>query len=269
MNQNSIRKYLQHLPPGLITTFKWLFWFKLGLKFLLLVAFISTTLSSCKDRKDETFIIDYNYDYYPLDSGRYVIYDVDSIRYNYVDPFQNNDTIRYQWMQVVGDTFLDNDGRVSYRIEFYKRYSTSANWFFDRVWYATPTITNLQRVEDDIRFIKLVFPPKEGLSWDGNLYTPKTGLFTYLRNWIYRYRTVDKPYSSNGVNIDKSLTVEHVDEENVIDKMKSVEMYGKGVGMIYKEWTLLNKQDVNSPWSNPNRTNGFSIFMRVNSYGKW
>ncbi|MCS6818529.1 MAG: hypothetical protein NZ522_01160, partial [Chitinophagales bacterium] len=133
--------------------------------FLILV---SVFFTSCKDKADN-FAVDYEYDYFPTDSGHYIIYDVDSIRYTALKVsggsgfIQTNDTIRYQLMEFYAGDFFDSaQGILKHRIEYYRRKSKDQAWQNDRVWWATKTTTNIQRQEDDLKFIKLIFPPREG-----------------------------------------------------------------------------------------------------------
>ena len=224
----------------------------------------------CKKETDE-FTIDYQVAYVPTATGHWVVYDVDSIRYNFIDPStQQVDTIRYQQRETITDTFYDNLGRIAQRLELARRPNSSAAWVLDRVWYSVKTGTTYEKVENDLRFLKLVFPPYKDITWKGNQYIPAsdTGNQAYkiYAGWNYKITEVNVPATFNGLLFDSTLTVTQVDEENLIDKKRSVEQFAKGVGLIYKEWILLNKQDVISPWSNPYKANGAKVFMRINSH---
>lgn len=247
--------------------------------FLSRIAFISCLLSllflspSCKDKVDN-FTADYEYEYYPLDSGRYVIYDVDSIVYRAVDNGGGNysqliDTIRYQWKEYYAGTFYDSfQGNLKHRIEYFRRTNQDEPWQNDRVWYAIKTSTSLQRQEDDLRFLKLVFPPREGYTWDGTSLIPKTGLYEFLIDWKFKYSNVGKPFTVKGKDFPKTVTVDHINtgDNNLLEYQYSREIFAKGVGVIYRDWDLIKKQDVLSTWVAPNRADGFRIRMRVNSY---
>src|SRR5687767_9767907 len=85
--------------------------------------------SSCKNDKD-SFVLDYQYDYAPLDSGRYVIYDVDSISYAFIDP-QTYDSARYQLKEEIGDTFYDNTNELNYELNLWRRADETSPWVYD------------------------------------------------------------------------------------------------------------------------------------------
>lgn len=234
---------------------------------------VSVILPACKD-KDDNFTINYEYDYFPTDSGHYIIYDVDSIKFTaqksgstgYV---QTNDTVKYQLMEFYAGDFFDSmQGILKYRIEYYKRANSSAAWQQDRVWWATRTTTNIQRQEDDLKFVKLIFPPRENAEWNGTAFIPKTGLNTFLDGWKFKMTEVGTSKNIGTFSFEKTIHVTHTEDgkNNLIEYQHSSETYAKGVGIVYKAWDKIEKQDVLSGWDNPQNANGFKIRMSVVDY---
>jgi uncharacterized lipoprotein YehR (DUF1307 family) len=241
---------------------------------VILVVLISVSLHSCKDKED-TYNISYEYDYFPTDSGHFIIYDVDSIVYSSQKVgsgggfIQKNDTARYQLMELYAGEYFDTmQGILKYRIEYYKRKTKDQAWQQDRVWWATRTVTNIQRQEDDLKFVKLVFPPRENATWNGTIYIPPTGQYQFLENWNFKMTDVGVAKTIGAFNFSKTLVVTHVDTDdgNLITNQLSRETYAKGVGIVYKEWDNIEKQDVLSNWANPQNANGFRIRMTVADY---
>lgn len=238
---------------------------------LLLAIFTCSVLiiASCK-RENPNFSLNYQYNYYPLDSGHYVIYNVDSIQYNF-NGIETIDTIRYQEMQVIADTFYDNQGRLNYYVNNYRRADITQTWFFDRRWYACRTSTNLQLVEDDLRFIKLVFPPKANESWNGNSYIPSNYFFVYndqygvFNNWNYFYENIDTTYNINNLILNNSIIVSEVSDTNLVSETLRTEVYAPNIGLIYQAWEALvaggsgnSNSDINTDWQKGNMS-GFRI----------
>lgn len=233
------------------------------LALLLIIGLTLGLLAACKQEKD-TLTLDYKYEYYPLHTGHYIIYDVDSVNYSYTG-INQRDTASYQLKEVVSDTFYDNQNRLNYRLEIYRRNTAADAWVINKVWYVYKDVTNVQKIEDDVRFIKMVFPPKEGMTWDGNQYAPQTGGFDYLANWEYSYTGLDQPKTLGGLSFDSTVTVNQWDDENGVQKNFSSEVYAKGVGMVYKQFEMLSSPTINSNWQTGNM-NGYRIIMVVNSY---
>jgi hypothetical protein len=229
-------------------------------------------LAGCKQDIDKTTLSPYLYDYAPVNTGHYVVYDVDSIRYNFVLPdSQYVDTIHYQIKELVQDTFYDNLGNLSYRLEISKRYDTMQPLnVVDRAWYSYTSKNTYEKNEDDLRFIKLVFPPINGVTWKGNSYLPasdtNSDVYKTYAGWTYTYSAVNLPKAVNGNAFDSTLVVTEVDNQNLIDKKLSRETYARHVGLIYKEWEIINKQDVASSWAAPNMAVGFRIRMKIHTY---
>ena len=242
-----------------------------SIKYLIILT-IAVVLASCNQDSADVKLSDYLYDYAPVNTGHYVIYDVDSISYNYVSPFQNIDTVHYQIKELVQDTFYDNLGKMSYRLEIYKR--ADSNTVFAAIdphaWYSYLSKNTYEKVEYDLRFIKLVFPPIAGTTWKGNQYLPASDttsdIYQIYAGWDYSYTAINVPATMNGLHFDSTLVATGIDKSNLIDKKLSRETYARHVGLIYKEWEILNKQDVSSSWDAPNQVNGFRVRMKVNSY---
>lgn len=231
-------------------------------KLIILLIVVFLLLAGCG--KDENFDPDFKYEYFPVDTGRYVTYRVDSIVY---DDFTGTvDTFQYQLQERITSTFKDNEGRTNYRLERYFRQSDSANWRIGDVWFMLRTKERAEKIEENQRFIKLVFPPKEGVTWQGNRFLNITDNIDYYEDWTYEITEVDEEATYNGLQFDSTLTVDQVDNENQIEKTRGIEAYAKDVGMIYKELQHLEKQDVTAPWSEAE--SGFILRMSVIDYGK-
>ncbi|MBS1618340.1 MAG: hypothetical protein JST76_07470 [Bacteroidetes bacterium] len=229
-------------------------------------------LAGCKQDTDKMTLSPMLYDYAPQHVGHYLIYDVDSITYSYSDPVQTVDTVHYQIQELISDSFYDNLGNVAYRIEVSKRYDTiSSLSVVDRAWYSFRTRNTYEKVEDDLHFIKLVFPPVNGITWNGNSYLPASDttsdIYQTYAGWTYTYSEVNSPKAINGLGFDSALVVTEVNEENLINKKLSRETYALHVGLMYKEWEVINKQDVSASWNTPNKATGFRIRWRLHAYG--
>jgi hypothetical protein len=236
--------------------------------FLIVIAIVLFSVSSCKvDKYDDT--LGFEYEYQPLEVGRYTIYDVDSIDYDYLAPNQIADTIRYQLMEWLTDTFYDNQSRLNYRLELFIRPDAASPWVFWKVWYCLKTDRTFERQEDDLRFMKLVFPIRNDINWNGNIFLPVSDT-SYLKlyfGWNYIYKNLGLPNTVNGLTFNETVEVSHVNDENLIDKRMSKEIYAKGVGLIFRQFEKIEKQDVASSWDRPNQATGFRYIKRINSYG--
>ena len=208
-------------------------------------------------------------DFYPIDSGCYVQYQVDSIRYRYATPVQFRDTVRYQWMEVIGDTFYDATGQTQYRVECWRRADSNASWQIDRIGAISAYSSRIEKVEDDVRYIRLVFPVADGIKWNGNSFAPDNGSFEFLKNWEYIYEAVNRSFTVPYGIFSSTCRVVETDQENLVEKMRSQVVYARDVGPIYREWERLQAAggEIVNDWQN-GRMDGFRIRWQLIGYGK-
>lgn len=196
-------------------------------KSFLILVMASLLICSCK--KESTVVTpDLGYSYFPNNVGHYIIYDVDSI---YKDGFSGLLTDgKYQIKEVVESVFTDNQGRPTMRIERYRKDTVNyPDWTIYNVWTANLNTTNAERFENNIRYIKLVFPVKVGTTWNGN------AMNTDVEE-DYEYTTAHEPITINNFTFDSVTTVLQADELfNVAQPKFKEEKYAAGVGLVYRK----------------------------------
>jgi hypothetical protein len=218
-------------------------------------------LSACKkDKHVET--IDLGYDYFPNEKGSYIIYDVDSIHYN--DFTKRIDTIRFELKEIVESVFQDNEGRPTLRIERYKKFSNQTDFKLTDVWVANRNNRNAEKVEENTRYVKLVFPVVKGSKWNGNAFNAEGEL-------EYVYKQVNAAATIGSLQFDSTLTVYQQADSNLIEKKLKYEIYAKHVGMIFKKDEDVESKDsvinVNVPFDK-RITTGNKVTYTIKSFGK-
>ena len=190
-------------------------------------------------------------EYYPLQVGKTYLYRLDS---TILASFGTSLIVKsYQAKDSVESTFNDNSGRLSYRIYRFVRDTAGLQpWQFGATYIATPTNSTIEYVDNNMRFIKLAAPVTEGFTWKGHSFIDTKSLNTtvsYLDEWEYEYRDLGQTYNVFDKTYDSTVTVHQQDEttppgpfdpNNYQQKNYSVEVYAKGIGLIYKEflhWT--------------------------------
>lgn len=195
-------------------------------KFLILFALgFFFNITSCK--KDDQVNVFTGYRYYPTNIGHEIIYNVDSIVKSAFNQGQV-DTFHFQVKEVIADTFPDNEGRSTLRIERFKRLTSSDPWVIYKVWTANVSLSRVEKDEDNNRFIKLIFPPSTSKDWNGNA-------LNNLGEQMYEITDLNVPDTYNGLSFDSTLTVLQNDVDDVIEKSFEQERYATGVGMYYKK----------------------------------
>ncbi len=225
---------------------------KLILPFLL----ISGTWMSCDKKTEDLSEINKGHNFFPLEIGKYILYDVDS---TYWDDFLGQVKIieRCQVRYSVDDTFRDASGRLSYKIVVNTRKTAADPFHPSEVIYATPTENTLEYSQKNLTFLKLVFPVGNGINWNGNAMIPVTDpdYSDEYNNekWQYTYSDFDKEFNTGNNLYEHTVTVNQIDDQlNDPDVDSSAyayrnyanEVYAYNVGMIYREreyWTFQPK----------------------------
>jgi hypothetical protein len=177
------------------------------------------------------------YEFFPSEVGHFVTYKVDSIVY---DDFYNPvkiDTFSFLIKELIDAELEKNAGKKTQRIVRFIKKNDTLNWEVESAITHQITSTTAEIVEDNQRYIKLIFPPKENNSWNGNAYNT-------LPKQIYKYKNINKKIELASFTFDTTLTVVQIDEENLIEKIYSEERYAINVGLVYKKNTSL-KTNVN------------------------
>ncbi len=239
-----------------------------------LLAIFVVFIISCKKEKDEV-TVDYGYNYFPTDSGSYVIYKVDSVIYNDFDLINLKRKSTQYLKEVVTEEFTDNLGRQAKKIERFITDSLNHPWKEYNVWYLVKNTTNVEKVEDNVRYIKLTFPVAVGNSWHGNRYNELNAFpFTNLKftatnfDWIYTVSEKDKSYVNGTVSSDSTVTVVQVQDSSNVQKVYSVEKYSRNIGLVYKELWRLDAQLTPGKTYENDAVFGFILRQSAVAYGK-
>lgn len=201
--------------------------------------------SSCEKRGKAE---DFYYDYFPIEIGSYVTYDVEE---NIYDLQSTSET--YQIKELIESEFVDNLGRPSLRIERYKRATADDEWKIKDVWHSTRTTSQAEKTEENVRYVKMSFPIRNYQEWDGNIYNTEN-------EWLYFYDSIGDSRTINGLSFDETVKVVQRENFNLIEQEEAYEIYANGVGLIYRKLIDLDFND--------DQTTGRELYQTITSYGK-
>jgi len=222
------------------------------LKYIFLLL-ITIYFISCRSDNDAVVNPNLNHNYTGLAVGNFVIYNVDSIAYN--DFTSSVDTFQFQIKEKIESQLLDLEGDNSYRIERYRKEKDSLNWVLIDVWSSKLVATNYQKVEENVRFIKLVFPIRANKTWNGNIKNN-------LGEQQYHFSAVHQPAIIGGFHLDSVSTVSQVEDLNLISENFFEEKFATNIGMVYKRELSRKRDSLSDPWL------GKDVTMILAAYGK-
>lgn len=191
-------------------------------------------LSGCSDNKTEEQV-DLGYAYQPLKVGATWVYRVDSLGYDDNAGFTTIDTLVYAYRERLVETFKDVNGGDGFVIERAFQLQDTLPWITVNRWTVTKTTDQLQRNEENIRYVRLLFPLASRKKWDGNV-------FNNLGSQQYDVRSFDVPATINGTVYPQTATILQLDELNFIEELKREEVYARDVGLVQLVHDSLNTQ---------------------------
>lgn len=209
---------------------------------------ITLILGACH-REVEQPHLEFNYDYYPLAVGSSWTYELDSIIYDPSPQGTAIDSSHWQVKEVVVDTFYDLTGVLFYRIERFERAADSLAWQIRQVYAQGRSEREAYRLVDNMQLIPLVFPIVKGSKWDGNRYIDPLQTVVVagenlemFKGWNYSCEALDESLSIGGLTFPQTLTVRMADSENLIELRSAVEQYARDIGLVYREYQILDTQ---------------------------
>lgn len=241
---------------------------------LSLLAILSTAFFSCNEK--EEFAAEALADYIPLTAKKYITYRLDSLVFTNFG--RETEIHKYQVKHIIDTLITDNIGRPSYRVYRYLSDSTGTQpWQPAGSYFITPLSDQVEVIEDNLRFIKIHSPIRNGFSWKGNKYLPAdpySTLFNFsnddsMEDWDYYFDGGANSFTYGGINYSDVFSIEQIDEAFNVPittptayaaKSRSVEKYSKNIGLVYREYELWEYQPNPGGSGGPYKT-GFGITM--------
>ncbi|KXK40432.1 MAG: hypothetical protein UZ09_BCD002000402 [Bacteroidetes bacterium OLB9] len=199
---------------------------------------------------------DYGYEYFPIEKGRSWIYQSDSIVF--YNSGQEVDTFRSYLKEEIGDIIKDIDGTEIHKVKRYFKRNESDPWTPIHTWTTSLRDNKALRTEENLKFIKMVFPIKENLNFDGNLYIdPEIRIEVQgealepYKVWKTRIEDIDTLIRFHDTDL-ACMMIHLVDDTTIVDRRRVYEFYGKGIGLVRKEMILVDTDSSkpDTPWEN-------------------
>lgn len=221
------------------------------------MALSAMVLHACKDRVTEIYDSGaaQQYAYFPLKTGKYIDYQVDSIVYDFGPGGSTvTDSSSTLVRELVADTLRDQNGQLLYTVERYERPSSDLPWELRKIETVWRTGSQAIRTENNLRFLKLIFPMDRRSEWDGNTWIDENREIEIagermrpFTNWFYEVDSIDIQAQVGTFAFDSTLVVTEADDNNIIERRFSRVRYAKNVGLVWREQWILDSQYCNQP----------------------
>jgi hypothetical protein len=212
--------------------------------------------------------------YCPLDTGKYILYRIDSLVF--INFGQDSQIDSYIAKDTIDGILADNLGRTTYRVHRFLTDTLMAGpWQDDITYTVTPTTNTVEVVENNLRYVKLTEPFTTNLTWFGNSYLGDNPFQTFygslasqtgIQFWQFNYANIGQPYQVGTITVPNSITVQQDNEFNNLpltsdsvfaSRAFGMEVYGAGIGLVYKSFILWDFQPVTPDL--PGHYEGFGV----------
>ena len=171
--------------------------------------------------------------YYPLEIGQIKIFQADSIIY---DDFNNSiDTLSFFRKEELVDTFTNTSGEKVFISRLSFRFADTLPWIVQKDFIQKRSIQRAVLAVDNLIQVPLTFPIAKNKIWDLNALNTRA-------EQNLRYREVFVPFQREGVQYDSAVIVLHRDEENLIERFFTEEVYAPRRGLVYRKDIALDTE---------------------------
>ncbi len=211
----------------------------------LFIAIVFFAVSCSSDDSGAT--TDIGLDYMPITQGSWYTYRLDSTIFN--DFYNTEITHSYELKIEIGEQIEDGEGQLLTKMRRYiKEFGSAEDFEFQSVWFEKLSNNRLETFEENLHFIKLVFPTTIDKTWEGNQFIASAGndnpntSTRYYKDWDYKIVSVDMPMSINDQSFEAVLQVNQANEvggPGAIQHIVSDEWYARGVGLVKKRMEIV------------------------------
>ena len=212
----------------------------------LLVIIVFALFSSC-EREIEDGQVDYGYDFQPLGVGLFWTYEVDQTIY-----YGENDSEQEQFFyrDSITGFYPNEEGEQVYIVER-SRSSDKLSWENEVEYTLIQRGQSLIRTFENQPIVALVFPPKNGVVWNGNA-----------------YRNVAQD-DFELVSSSTSIRVNQEDSDDLVTYRDiRYEVYDRDVGLVEKYEEVLTYCSRNDCLGDMLIDSGSKTLMKLTDYGK-
>ncbi|WP_439585426.1 hypothetical protein [Dyadobacter bucti] len=177
-------------------------------------------LFSCGDSNIET---QNPSDYFPLQVGRFVIYDVKVETYSAgkdtptLSSWQEKD-------QVIDEELSDSDFQ-QFTIGRFRRDGNADFWQKTTEYRVRKFREKILTIMDGQTFFSILYPINSASEWNGNTYNN-------LDKELYRYSDIGVPQTIAGQSFNQTMLVIERQDSSAINKYVGIKQYALGVGLI-------------------------------------
>ncbi|NNE26603.1 MAG: hypothetical protein HKN09_07150 [Saprospiraceae bacterium] len=226
---------------------------RLHIKYLTSAFLLVLIFSSCQD--DGTTVPDdgtFGYKYYPVAMGKYWIYQVDSTIYD--DAGANVISSSSYVKEEIVDFFINEFDDTTFVLNRSIAKNLNDEFTTTDAWTIEKNEFMVARTEENLRFVKLVFPVGLDRRWKGNQFDELIAIdvagesIQVYKDWgDYVIVNEGQTLNTDSLQFKEVIEVLQGDATNEIERRYAKEYFAPDIGMIKKEMIILDTQCIFCP----------------------
>ncbi len=218
------------------------------------LAFLAFFVCSCGNEIETADKSAFKYAYFPLNIGSTYVYDSDSILIGNGGLYR--DTFQSQIREIVKDSFRSADNQLLYSIDRHFRRNSNDDWSPINRWVASTNANFAFRTEENLKFIKLIFPTELNTRWDANKFfdvnqkiVVGSELMAIYPSWKSKIEAIDGKFTIQNAEYP-TIQVNLVDFNSTIQFRRGNEWYADGIGLVRREIAVYDGDNTRpgDPW---------------------
>ena len=208
-------------------------------RFAFAAAALGLSLTGCKDTVE--VLPDSGTDYYPVAVGNFWVYAVADTTWSLAS--QSTPSVRtasaFQFKETITETLTDAAGQKAYRLIRAKRLTPADAWRNDSVFILSANSQFVALNRNNARTLELIFPVKEGRSWNFNAFNNSSN--DIITDETRQYSRIGQPFTSRAVagnpatTYPATITTENTGtaaENNLIKIINYQQVFAKKIGPV-------------------------------------
>lgn len=236
--------------------------------FPVILIYLSVIAISCNNDDDSPGPPNPGYNYFPLELGTFREYRIYTKNYflrpdSVAGELVADSTEKTVYVRVVSESkILDIEGDSATRFGFYSKQKIDDQWSDQ-----ADSIAVVKRDQEELiysinnrTFVKVIFPIKRGLLWNGNKYNA-------LGEETYTISETNLSYRMDSLELQSVIRVLQSDVSNLVELDQRSEEYAPDVGLARKNTRILQYRQINGEVLTGEIAKGTVFLQELTGYG--
>jgi len=206
---------------------------------------------SCSEEPDD-FVFVEGEEFFPLEVGKFRVYQLDSITFEPDVDGITRDTSRTFVREEIVEAFEEQNGNEVFRVERFERKSSDDPWAIRLVFSMEKSEGFAVQTENNLRLRKMPFPFTQNKEWEQTSFIDPDMDFQIVgenikifKDWESSFESIGVAEEINGNQFEVTTVVNQNNQDNPFERRLVREKYAKEVGLVAREMFIFDSDYCN------------------------